>query len=176
MRWHPIPPTEERDQPVSAEVIATKLATAALIGASAYVLHRQGDLGGAVARVLDAIFNPTQIPPDAAAPPPAPPRRRTKKRTAKRRAARAVPPPPPPPRAPSAEAEAARAAALLGVSLAATEDDIRAAFRRAVTERLRQGHGFGDQAQTSEDRAATLLLTNAKNRLVERARAQGRAP
>lgn len=178
MRWHPIPPAEERDQPVSAEEIAAKLATAALLGASAYVLHRQGELGGAVARVLDAIFNPTQSPPLGVPPPtPPPPRNRaTKKRTPKRRARRAVPPPPPPPAAPSAEEEAARAAQLLGVSLAATEDEIRAAFRRVVTARLREGRGFGDQAQTSEDRAATLLLTNAKNRLVERARSQGRAP
>ena len=159
MRWHPIPPTEERDRPVSAEAIAAKLATVALLGASAYVLHRQGELGNAVAQVFDAIFNPTPTPPPPTVPPP-PPRGRGRKRTSRRRAARAVPPPPPPV-APSAEEEAARAAQLLGVSLAATEDDVRAAFRRAVTERLRQGRGFGDQAQTSEDRAATLLLTNA---------------
>lgn len=81
----------------------------------------------------------------------------------------APPPPPPPPPTPPCLDEDAAAAALLGVSLMASEDEIRAAHKRIVRERM-QSAGFGD---TAADQTETIRINAARQRLIERAKKRG---
>ena len=63
---------------------------------------------------------------------------------------------------------AATAAELLGVSIDANADAVRAAFRATVKERVASG-AFHDQRGTATDRQARDLI-DAKNLLIERSR------
>lgn len=61
------------------------------------------------------------------------------------------------------------ATSLLGVSVDASADEIRAAFRRCVKERMRTDGGFHDRGGDTTDPRAQELI-DAKNLLLERAR------
>lgn len=169
----PAPDDSRRDGDGAARLttgeIVARIAGTALLGGIAYALHRYGDKNPFIAAAIEAFEDAHAFPDPEPSPPPPPAPARSKPRRAKHRRAR-VSPPPPPPKELSPEELDQRAAALLGVPLDASEDTIRAAFRRVVTERLNRGRGFGDLATSTADQRATLEATNAKNRLMERAR------
>jgi len=111
---------------------------------------------------------PHQVPPQPSPPKRAPPKRRaSQSRPAKKRAA-----PPPPPPSPTNAARALADAILIGVSVDATEDQIRKRWRELVRERMARPEGFHDQARTAAGAASTARYVTAKNNLIERARAR----
>ena len=88
------------------------------------------------------------------------------------RRARAAAPPPPAAEPDDDERQDREAAALLGVDVDASADDIAKAWRRLVRQKMEAG-AFHDQP--GADVAETARLISAKNRLLERARRRGGA-
>lgn len=147
------PPAAEPSDPVSDFLIGAAVGTLFFFGS--YALGKVVEQRG------------KRLATTPPAPPPGPPRYAPPPRYATRRpqAAARRPPPPPTTQAP-ADVEEHTAAALLGVSVDASEEQIRAAFRAIVKTKLERG-GFHEQGG---DVAETQHYTAAKARLVERAR------
>jgi hypothetical protein len=147
----------ERRRELLEDVIAAG-AVGAIVGVGVYLLHNfSAKLAAAAAASVEA--------------PPAPPRSPRRRAAAGKKRAQARPRQPPP-RAPLVEPERdpdQAAAELLGVSVDATEDEIRAAHKRIVRQHMATS-GFGD---TAADQTDTIRINAARQRLLDRARERG---
>jgi hypothetical protein len=160
--WNPAGDDHDCHQPEQDPVstvlqVLGAIVGSALVGATVYAVHQ-----------LATPALPQQPTPSTK---PKKRQQRARPRSNSRARKAASPPPPAPPPVPVDVADYA-AAALLGVSVDATPEEITRALRRAVRAKMATG-AFHDQPGADSREAAELI--SAKNRLMERARRVGKS-